>query len=137
MWQSIILLNRSKKLWLLLYLGFTTITWGCGYLVELCTYQLIGNAIYGDWLYNYSSITVFLASFSLFMFFKQIEVNGNAFKRGLQIISRATFGVYLIHTTKGLWKLSDDILVNRITEPFQYLLVLGLSLTTILTHRAH
>ena len=114
----------KKGQWLLLYFGVTTITWGIGYIVELCTLELMGNAIYGDWLYNYSSVTVFLAAFSLFMFFEQLEIKSKASNRLLRTISGATFGVYLIHTTKGLWNFSDNILENHITGLPHYVLTL-------------
>ena len=118
--------NISSRKWLFSYLVFTTLTWGVGFLVEYVTNIAFGSVSWGDWLYNYSSFSVFIASFSLFMFFKQNLFSVRRTKI-LKKISGATFGIYLIHTTKGIWKMSGDYLV-----PFSNDSIFGYCLTLTL-----
>ena len=47
-------------------------------------------------LYSYNSITMFIASVSLFLFFKNIKMK-EILPKGINNVAVATFGVYLIH----------------------------------------
>ena len=46
--------------------------------------------------YNYNTIFIFMASVGLFMFFKNIKLK-EIFPKTIETVSKATFGVYLIH----------------------------------------
>lgn len=53
--------------------------------------------------YNYNSITIFLSSLFLFLFFKNLRINSNVLKSCILKIAPLTLGVYLIHDNINLW----------------------------------
>ena len=50
-----------------------------------------------NFMYNYYSFTVVLASIALFCFFKNLKINNKTINKLVTFLSPLTFGVYLIH----------------------------------------
>lgn len=48
-------------------------------------------------MYNYNFILVFLASVSLFLFFRRVKINKSKWINRISYIASLTFGVYVIH----------------------------------------
>ena len=62
-------------------------------------------------MYHYNFIFVFLASISLFLFFKDIQIKKEKIARKITYIASLTLGVYLIHTQKIF---NEYVLYNKI-----------------------
>lgn len=62
-------------------------------------------------MYNYNFILVFLASVSLFLFFKDVQIKSEKISKLITYISSLTFGVYLIHEQKVF---RENVLYNKI-----------------------
>lgn len=60
--------------------------------------------------YSYTSVFVVIASFALFLLFTQIRVKRRPLQAVISFFSRATFGVYIIHTHELIWAF---VLYNR------------------------
>lgn len=82
------------------------------FLVKYCQVAFLGTEHWD--LYRYSSITVLLASVSLFMLFVQMEPRN---QRVWSFFGSTTFGVFLIHTQ---YIMRDKILWKEIIKPLQY-----------------
>lgn len=67
-------------------------------------------------LYKYNSIVTFISSFSLFVFFLNINIKNTLLNKIILIISPFTFGVYLIHEHFAL----RQLLWSEIIVPLRY-----------------
>ena len=104
---------KHNYLLLLSYILFTLLTFGSRYFIlKYCqNLELYKNEF--NSFYNYNSITIFLASISLFIFFKNLKLK-EIFPKLVSKISYSNFGVYLIH-------------VNFILNPVLYEKILKVS----------
>ena len=83
--------NKNTYLYLILFivsLGFTT----------LGTYYFsIRNGFFYEYFYNYLSLNIIIASSSIFLFFKNVSINISGLDSVIKVISKYSFGVYLVH----------------------------------------
>ena len=79
-------------------------------------------------LYNYNFITVFLAAVFLFLYFKNLKINGKKFKNLIAKIAPLTFAVYIIHEQVVLRKIlySDILKLNTICNNLIQILIIPL-----------
>ena len=82
------------------------------FVVKISQQLISGDELWN--LYSYNSITVLLASVSLFLLFIQRE---KRYFRLWNVIGKTTFGVFLIHTQ---YILRDKILWNVLVRPYEY-----------------
>lgn len=67
--------------------------------------KLNSSFIRPDFLYNYYSITITLASICLFLFFKNIKIKNAFFNKLIYFFAPTTFGIYLIHENSNIRQL--------------------------------
>lgn len=72
------------------------------FLVAYITNIAFGKVFASGFLYRYNSVTVLLATVLIFLFFKDLKVEGKAFKKVVSILSPLMLGVYLIHMHVGM-----------------------------------
>lgn len=60
---------------------------------------------FGDILYQYTSPTVILSAFALFVFFRDLRIKENGFISKIAGLSKFSLGVYLIHMHPGVYSL--------------------------------
>ena len=89
--------KTQRKLYLFSYIMFSLLTvvflFGCELIVSFLN---MPNLTYGR-IYSYSPFFVFMASVSLFMLFRTIDIRNYKFAKVISLFAPLTFGVYLIH----------------------------------------
>lgn len=83
--------GKNNIIYIFMYIIFCV----CNFLLYLFFKKY--NILYCDRLYWYNSILVLFSSISIFLFFKNININSKIINRLIYFISPLTFGVYLIH----------------------------------------
>lgn len=84
-------------------------------IINVITYFLIPENPYikNDFLYNYYSISMLVASISLFIFFINIKIENKLINKTIASFSSTTFGIYLIHENPNirsfLWGIFNNI----------------------------
>jgi surface polysaccharide O-acyltransferase-like enzyme len=101
---------KYKYLYLVLFIASTAITF-------LGThYFSLHKGVFYEYFYDYMSINVVFASSFLFLFFKNSNYNSKSLNNIVSVISRYSFGIYLIHAL--VLELLDQLSVNMfITIP--------------------
>ncbi len=89
--------SNIKNLWLILiYSGCVIINLLSKFAIEYASINVFHEAKNSNFLINYCSPTVLLASVSLLMLFSKLKF-GNKASKFIAFFANATFGVYLIH----------------------------------------
>lgn len=92
--------------------------------------------IHGDSIFlSYSSITMVIASASLFRFFEGLSITNRLAQKVVTLLSSLTFGVYLIHEQPEIRAFLWEKLLrpgNYVQSPFLILFLLGIALFVFL-----
>lgn len=64
------------------------------------TPYIFGRVALTSLFYSYNSIPLVLASFSLFQFFRAVDIQNKVFSKVIGVLSPLAFGVYLIHDNR-------------------------------------
>lgn len=79
------------------------------------------SGVFTDYFYHYNSLPVLIASVSLFIWFKRLNIKRNSFKIMISIASPLCFGVYLIHDNPNMrdfiWNRLNAMTDNTIVYP--------------------
>lgn len=86
----------NTYLYLIVYLICSLITVLSRFILLNYLHKYINYFDGGNYLYAYNSLTIFIGSVALFMFFKNIKIKPIFYKL-VTTLSSTTFGVYLIH----------------------------------------
>ena len=87
----------SKNVCILGYLFFVVGALLSRLLIGSISTKILGKEIGSGLFYTYNSVIILLASVSLFLFYKQIEIKSKIFSKVISEISLLSFGVYLFH----------------------------------------
>jgi len=100
--------NINNFILFLIYLTSVTASWGVKILCEKITplYNLHHIFI------SYISPTIVVAAIALLVWFSKIKI-GKALSKIISFIAPLTFGVYLVHVNKVIWK---NIILNRFAD---------------------
>ena len=82
------------------YLACVVITAGERIAAYYITPYIFGRVVLTSLFYPYNSIPLVLASFSLFQFFRAIDIHNKVVSTIIRAVSPLTFGVYLIHENR-------------------------------------
>ena len=97
-----------KKYWyLLIYFGISLINVLTVYIIEIVSLEINIAVDYRNYFFKYNSVLVLIASISLFLFFKSININSVKSSKILKVIADLSLGVYLLHMhpiLKSLYK---------------------------------
>lgn len=85
---------------LLCYLACVLVTAGERFAAYYITPYIFGRIVLPNLFYSYISTPLVLASFSLFLFFRAVNVRNNVVSKIIRVVSPLAFGVYLIHENR-------------------------------------
>lgn len=86
-------LQMTKWKWLIGYVSLTVLIWLSKLLISAVTMKVIGHTAGTSIFYQYETPLCFLSALCLFMFFKEMKLEGGWIVK----LSALTFGVYIIH----------------------------------------
>lgn len=103
--------------------------------MELFTNKIVGESMGDSIFLSYSSITMVIASASLFRFFEGLSITNRLAQKVVTLLSSLTFGVYLIHEQPEIRAFLWEKLLrpgNYVQSPFLILFLLGIALFVFL-----
>ena len=101
----------------------------------LFTSKIVGESMGDSIFLSYSSITMVIASASLFRFFEGLSITNRLAQKVVTLLSSLTFGVYLIHEQPEIRAFLWEKLLrpgNYVQSPFLILFLLGIALFVFL-----
>ena len=101
----------------------------------LFTSKIVGESMGDSIFLSYSSITMVIASASLFRFFEGLSITNRLDLKVVTLLSSITFGVYLIHEQPEIRAFLWEKLLrpgNYVQSPFLILFLLGIALFVFL-----
>lgn len=104
--------------------------------MEWFTNKIVGKSMGDSIFLSYSSITMVIASASLFRFFESLSITNRLAQKVVTLLSSLTFGVYLIHEQPEVRSFLWEKLLrpgDYVQSPFLVLFLLGIALFVFLS----
>ena len=124
-------LIRNKYWYLVLYVLTAVMAWGGKFISEYHT-KLNGGFKNDEVFLQYNSIFILLSGMFLVLFFANLNINNDKFKKVIRFLAPAAFGVYIIHVNPLMFQLPFWGKLMQLSQKPLYLMVLGVLLNSLI-----
>lgn len=124
-------LIRNKYWYLILYVLTAVMAWGGKFISEYHT-KLNGGFKNDEVFLQYNSIFILLSGMFLVLFFANLNINNDKFKKVIRFLAPAAFGVYIIHVNPLMFQLPFWGKLMQLSQKPLYLMVLGVLLNSLI-----
>lgn len=95
--------NYTVKKSVFMYVGAVLFSWGIKHLISFADFRFQDGSRNVDVLIQYTSPTMLLAAFSLFVLFAKMNIHNKCAVRLIRFFVPLSFGVYILHTNPVIW----------------------------------